>query len=134
MTTTISVTFAGDPHVNTIDNGRYTCHIQGLYVFAKTTAVADFNARARTVARSEATDVLFEPDIFTINVFSVFIEAALPYVTRFQGYGSIFTNYTLIANNATFIIKNNNGKFGKQRINLTRKTLGENNGKCFFKF
>jgi len=106
------VMFAGDPHVNTIDNGRYTCHIQGLYVFAKTTAVADFNARARTIARSEETDVLFEPDIFTINVFSVFIEAALPYVTRVQGYGSIFTNYTLIANNATFIIKNNNGKFG----------------------
>ncbi|CAF4623139.1 unnamed protein product, partial [Rotaria sp. Silwood2] len=34
------VTGVGDPHVNTIDDGRYTCHIQGLFVFAQTTTKA----------------------------------------------------------------------------------------------
>ncbi|CAF4956637.1 unnamed protein product, partial [Rotaria socialis] len=31
------VTGVGDPHVNTIDDGEYTCHIQGLFIFAQTT-------------------------------------------------------------------------------------------------
>ena len=98
--------------MNTIDNGRYTCHIQGLYVFAKTTATAEAAALNNTVNQFASSEVLFEQDIFTINVFSVFIEPALAYVTRFQGYGSIFTNYTIITRSATFIIQNNNGKFG----------------------
>ena len=98
--------------MNTIDNGRYTCHIQGSYVFAKTTAAAEAAAINNTRNQVGNPELLFEQDIFTINVFSIFIEPALPYVTRNQGYGSIFTNYTIITRNATFIIKNNNGKFG----------------------
>ncbi|CAF4615939.1 unnamed protein product [Rotaria sp. Silwood2] len=39
------VTGVGDPHVNTIDDGRYTCHIHGLFVFAQTTINAQTTAQ-----------------------------------------------------------------------------------------
>ena len=41
------------------------------------------------------------------------IPPALPYVERMQGDASIFSSYTIGAGNYTFVISNNNGKFGK---------------------
>ncbi|UJR30966.1 hypothetical protein I4U23_018478 [Adineta vaga] len=105
------VSGVGDPHVNTIDNGRYTCHIQGLYVFAQTTDAA--RVRAENNAASNVSDVnlIYPDDLFRIYVRSVMVSPVLSYIERTQGYGSIFTSYTIITDSVSFVISNNNGKF-----------------------
>ncbi len=99
--------------MTTIDNGRYTCHIQGLYVFAETTADAATMAQNNLNSSAIDSNLLYPDDLFQIYVQSKFVAPALSYIERTQGYGSIFTNYTIIAVNFTFAISNNNGQFGK---------------------
>ena len=107
------VTGVGDPHVNTIDNGRFTCHVQGIYVFAQTTANAQLVASNNVNTSLTDSDALFPDDLFSINVFSVFVAPALPYITRTQGYGSIFSSYTIITSVYTFVLGNSGGRFSK---------------------
>ncbi len=100
--------------MNTIDNGRYTCHIQGLYIFAQTNAnaknQANYNANMGNVSGS---NLLYPDDLFYIYVRSVSVPPALPYVERVAGDASTFTNYTVGSVNYTFVISNLNGGFGK---------------------
>lgn len=107
----------GDPHITTIDNGRYTCHIQGLFVFSQTTEaagrLAQGNLNSTDISDSNA---IYPDDLFYIHVRSVAIPPALPYVERTQGSASIFNRYIIGAGNYTFIITNNNGKFSKKRL------------------
>ncbi|CAF4083623.1 unnamed protein product, partial [Rotaria sp. Silwood1] len=105
------VTGVGDPHVNTIDNGRYTCHIQGLFVFAQTTPEASATAQSNLNNNASNIDLIYPDDLFEIRVRSVFVPPALSYIERTHGYGSIFSSYTIIAVSFTFVISNNNGKF-----------------------
>ncbi|UJR15672.1 hypothetical protein I4U23_002606 [Adineta vaga] len=107
------VTNVGDPHIDTIDNGRYTCHIQGLFVFAQTTANANQTAlyNLNNVNVSD-TNLIYPEDLFYIYVRSASISPALPYVERMQGYASIFSTFIIGAGNYTFTISNVNGKFG----------------------
>ncbi|CAF1395353.1 unnamed protein product [Rotaria sordida] len=102
----------GDPHINTIDNGRYTCHIQGIYVFARTSnnanATAQFNLNNSGVFDE---NLIYPDDLFQISVRSISIPAALPYI-QIQGSASLFSSYSVVAGNYTFNISNNNGKFG----------------------
>ncbi|CAF4415936.1 unnamed protein product, partial [Rotaria sp. Silwood2] len=107
------VTGIGDPHINTIDNGRYTCHIQGIYVFAQTTdsarALAQFNQNYST---NFDTNAIYPDDLFQIYVRSVSIPPALSYIERTQGDASIFSSYSIVTENYSFNISNNDGKFG----------------------
>ncbi len=103
----------GDPHVNTIDNGRYTCHIQGLYVFARTDAAATVIAQTNDISNVVDSSLLYSDDLFQIRVRSVSVAPAVPYIERAQGYASIFSSFAIIASGFTFNISNNNGKFGK---------------------
>ncbi|CAF3697466.1 unnamed protein product [Rotaria sordida] len=102
----------GDPHISTIDNGRYTCHIQGIYVFARTSnnanATAQFNLNNSGVFDE---NLIYPDDLFQISVRSISIPAALPYI-QIQGSASLFSSYSVVAGNYTFNISNNNGKFG----------------------
>jgi hypothetical protein len=107
------VTGVGDPHVNTIDNGRYTCHIQGLYIFAQTNSVAKTRAENNLNRNASDSNLIYPDDLFQIQVRSVYVAPALSYIERTQGYGSIFSSYTIITDSFTFFISNNNGKFGK---------------------
>lgn len=112
----ISLVFGiGDPHISTIDNGRYTCHIQGLFVFSRTTdaarRLAEQNLNNVNIANS---DVIYPDDLFYVHVRSVAIPPALPYVERTQGSASIFNRYIIGARAYTFVITNNNGKFSKE--------------------
>lgn len=100
--------------MTTIDNGRYTCHIQGFYVFAQTTAEAAITAENNLNSSAIDSNLLLPDDLFQIYVQSKYVAPALSYIERTQGYGSIFTNYTIIAANYTFAISNNNGQFGKK--------------------
>ncbi|UJR30967.1 hypothetical protein I4U23_018479 [Adineta vaga] len=106
------VSGVGDPHVNTIDNGRYTCHIQGLYVFAQTTDAARVRAENNTASNISDVNLIYPDDLFRIYVRSVMVSPVLSYIERTQGYGSIFTSYTIITDSVSFVISNNNGKFG----------------------
>ncbi len=99
--------------MNTIDNGRYTCHIQGLYIFAQTTSVAKTRAENNLNRNASDSNLIYPDDLFQIQVRSVNVAPALFYIERTQGYGSIFSSYTIITNSSTFVISNNNGKFGK---------------------
>ncbi len=110
---TLTVTGVGDPHVNTIDNGLYTCHIQGLYVFAQTTADAETTAQNNLNSNLVDSNLIYPNDLFQIYVRSVAVTPALSYIQRTQGYGSIFSNYTITSATLTFVISNNNGNFGK---------------------
>ncbi|CAF0850637.1 unnamed protein product [Rotaria sp. Silwood1] len=107
------VTGIGDPHINTIDNGRYTCHIQGIYVFAQTndnaTATAQYN---RNNTSTSGSNLIYPDDLFQIYVRSVSIPPALSYIERTQGDASIFSSYAIVAGSYTFNISNNDGKFG----------------------
>ncbi|CAF1580921.1 unnamed protein product, partial [Adineta ricciae] len=116
----------GDPHIDTIDNGRYTCHIQGLFVLAQTTTtakqIAQVNLNNINVSDSS---LIYPEDLFYVYVSSTSIAPALPYVERMQGSASIFSSYIIGAANYTFVISNLNGKFGftasnsLQNISLT---------------
>lgn len=111
----------GDPHIRTIDNGRYTCHIQGLFVFSRTTdaarRVANLNMMNDAISGS---NILYPEDLFYVHVRSAAIPPALPYVERSQGQASIFTGYTIGSGNYTFTITNINGKFGKKIFEIRR--------------
>lgn len=107
------MTGVGDPHVNTIDNGRFTCHVQGIYVFAQTTANAQLVANNNANTSVTDSDALFPDDLFNINVFSIFVAPALPYITRTQGYGSIFSSYTIMTSVYTFVLGNSGGRFSE---------------------
>ncbi|CAF0869133.1 unnamed protein product [Adineta ricciae] len=116
----------GDPHIDTIDNGRYTCHVQGLFVLAQTTTAAKQIAQANLNNINVSDSSLIYPeDLFYIYVRSASIAPALPYVERMQGSASIFSSYIIGAANYTFVISNLNGKFGftasnsLQNISLT---------------
>ncbi|CAF4537768.1 unnamed protein product, partial [Rotaria socialis] len=103
----------GDPHVNTIDNGQYTCHIQGVYIFARTTSAA--NATAQENYNNSGTvdsNLILPDDLFEIRVRSVSIPPVLSYVERQVGNASLFSSYSILAGNYTFNISNINGKFG----------------------
>ncbi len=110
------VTGLGDPHVNTIDNGIYTCHIQGLFVFAQTDAEASIIAENNLNSSGFDINLIYPDDLFQIYVYSTFVAPALFYIERTRGYGSIFTSYTIIAVDFTFVISNNNGTFGKNNM------------------
>ncbi|CAF1679718.1 unnamed protein product, partial [Adineta ricciae] len=102
----------GDPHVDTIDSGRYTCHVQGWYVFAQTTSGA--RARAESNAEGNVFDMnlIYPDDLFRIHVQSVMVAPALSYIERTHGYGSVFRSYVIISGNSSFTISNEKGKFG----------------------
>ncbi|CAF2923310.1 unnamed protein product [Rotaria sp. Silwood2] len=106
------VTGVGDPHVNTIDDGRYTCHVQGLFVFAQTTTKAQTIAQNNFCSNALNIDSIYPDDLFQIYVRSIFVPPALSYIERTHDYGSIFSSYTIIAVRFTFVISNINGKFG----------------------
>jgi len=109
------VTGVGDPHIVTIDNGRYTCHIQGLYTFAKTTDAAQIAAQNYEVNNVSDANVIYNDDLFEIYVQSTGLAPVIPYISQTFGYGSVFSAYTINASaaNYTFVISNNNGQFGK---------------------
>ncbi|CAF3390580.1 unnamed protein product [Rotaria socialis] len=103
----------GDPHVNTIDNGQYTCHIQGVYIFARTTSAA--NATAQENNNNSGTvdsNLILPDDLFEIRVRSVSIPPVLSYVERQVGNASLFSSYSILASGYTFNISNINGQFG----------------------
>jgi hypothetical protein len=113
------VTGIGDPHVNTIDNGRYTCHIQGLYIFARTSANATLQANNNAnTGNVTGSNLLYPDDLFYIYVRSISVPPALPYIERAAGDASIFSSYTIGAVNYTFVISNINGRFGKINYDL----------------
>lgn len=60
--------------------------------------------------------LIYPDDLFQIYGRSQYVAPALSYIERTKGYGSIFTSYTIIALNYTFVISNNNGQFGKNMI------------------
>lgn len=107
------VTGLGDPHMTTIDNGRYTCHIQGLYIFAQTTPEANSTAYLNQQNNPGVTELIYPGDLFKIHVRSVVATPALFYIERTHGYGSIFSSYTVITTTISFTISNENGKFGR---------------------
>ena len=117
----VLVTGVGDPHVVTIDNGRYTCHIQGLYIFARTTTAAKTVATNHEANNKTASDFIYPDDLFEIDVRSVRTTPVAPYIAQTQGYGSIFSSYTIMAVNYTFVVSNINGQFGKKLLGLTTK-------------
>ena len=120
------VTGLGDPHMSTIDNGRYTCHIQGLYIFAQTTADANSTAHVNAINNPGATELIYPDDLFEIYVRSVVATPALFYIEQTQGYGSIFSSYTIITTQLSFTISNENGKFGRypsHEINTSMSSL-----------
>ena len=108
-----TVTFNGDPHITTIDNGRYTCHVQGLFVFAQTTETARIRAEYNFLNVSGDLDLIYPDDLFKVYVRSKYVAPALSYIERTKGYGSIFTSYSIIALNYTFEISNDNGQFSR---------------------
>ncbi len=99
--------------MNTVDNGRYTCHIQGLYVFAQTTSAAATTAQNNLNSNVIDSNLIYPNDLFQIYVLSVAVSPALSYIQRVQGYGSIFSSYNITSVSRTFTISNNNGNFGK---------------------
>jgi hypothetical protein len=108
------VTGVGDPHVDTIDGGRYTCHIQGLYVFTQT------NTQASTIAQYNLNNantydssLIYPDDLFYIYVRSASLAPALPFVARIQGSASVYTGYTIGAGSYVFVITGSLGRFGK---------------------
>ncbi|CAF4579536.1 unnamed protein product, partial [Rotaria sp. Silwood2] len=114
------VTGVGDPHVNTIDDGRYTCHIHGLFVFAQTTINAQTTAQNNLNSTVSNIDLIYPDDLFQIHVQSVFVPPALSYIERTHGYGSIFSSYTIIALRFTFVISfsvNNNATLSNDLSN-----------------
>lgn len=112
--TLIVVTGVGDPHIDTIDNGRYTCHIQGVYIFAQTNIMASRTAQANLLNTNAVdSNLIYPDDLFYIHVRSSAIPPALPFVERAQGSASVFSSYVIGAGNFTFEISNQNGKFGK---------------------
>jgi len=116
------VTGVGDPHINTIDNGRYTCHIQGRFIFAQTTNNASQQARLNDAnVNINGDGFLFSSDLFEIRVRSAQLAPAMAYVERMQGTASVFTAYTIVAANNTYRISKIDDKFGKKR-------------KCHFEF
>ncbi|CAF4852037.1 unnamed protein product, partial [Rotaria sp. Silwood1] len=88
------VTGVCGPHVNTIDN-------------------ATINVQNHPNSNASNIDLIYPDDLFQIHVHSLFLPPALSYMKRTHGYGSIFSNYTIIAVNFTFVISNN-GKFGNE--------------------
>jgi hypothetical protein len=102
--------------VTTVDDGRYTCHIQGLYVFAQTTAEAAIIAENNFNSSVIDSNLIYPDDLFQIYVRSISVAPALSYIERTKGYASIFSSYTIIAVDYTFNISNDNGKFGKNNI------------------
>ena len=122
------MTGLGDPHMTTIDNGRYTCHIQGLYVFAQTTDAARVAADTNQANNVIDSNRIYPNDLFQIYVRSVNATPALSYIERTQGYGSIFSSYTvnMISINRNFTISNENGKFGKKISNNTSNESAQN--------
>jgi hypothetical protein len=125
----------GDPHVNTIDNGRYTCHIQGLYVFARTNAAAGIIAQNNLNSNVPNSNLLYPADLFEIRVRSVLVPPALPYIERAQGDASIFSSFTILTNNNyNFSISNNNGRFGKAFFILIMMKIIYNNKNQSFPF
>jgi hypothetical protein len=100
--------------VNTIDNGLYTCHIQGLFVFAETTNAAATIAQNNLNNNVFDSSLIYPDDLFQIYVRSIVATPALFYIQQTQGYGSIFSAYTVITSSYTFVISNNNGKFSKK--------------------
>ena len=122
------MTGLGDPHMTTIDNGRYTCHIQGLYIFAQTTDAARVAADTNQANNVIDSNRIYPDDLFQIYVRSVNATPALSYIERTQGYGSIFSSYTvnMISINRNFTISNENGKFGKKISNNTSNESAQN--------
>ncbi|CAF1679773.1 unnamed protein product [Rotaria magnacalcarata] len=103
----------GDPHVNTVDNGQYTCHIQGVYIFARTTSTANATAQVNNNNNGTVDSNLILPeDLFEIRVRAVSIPPVLSYVEREAGDASLFSSYSIFANGYTFNISNINGQFG----------------------
>ncbi|CAF3944032.1 unnamed protein product, partial [Rotaria magnacalcarata] len=122
------VTGVGDPHVNTIDDGQYTCHIQGLFIFAQTTDEANATAHKNLVNTISDINLIYPDDLFKIYVRSVFVAPALRYIEREKGHGSIFSSYTIVTEIFTFDISNNDGKFGfTVNNNATLSTILSNN-------
>lgn len=103
----------GDPHINTVDGGRYTCHIQGRFIFARTNSAANTLANTNQANNVSDSELLYPSDIFTIIVTSNALSPVLNYVEQERGFGSVFTSYQIESMNRTFIIRNNNGRFCK---------------------
>jgi hypothetical protein len=99
--------------VTTIDNGQYTCHIQGLYVFAQTTTEAATTAQNNFNNNVTDINLIYPDDLFQIYVRSVISTPVLSYIQRTKGYASIFSSYSIIAGNFNCTISNNNGQFGR---------------------
>jgi len=89
-------------------------------VFAQTDDEANTTAQNNLNSSVVDSNLIYPDDLFQIYVRSKFVAPALPYIERTKGYGSIFTSYTIIAVNFTFIISNDNGKFGKNNISNQR--------------
>lgn len=108
------VTGVGDPHIDTIDSGRYTCHIQGVFILARTTATAEQTAQNNINNNATGSNLLYPADIFAIHVRSDALAPALFYVESERGLGSVFSSYTIYATSFTFIIANSQGKFSTE--------------------
>ncbi|CAF3894012.1 unnamed protein product [Adineta steineri] len=121
------VSGVGDPHVTTIDNGQYTCHIQGVYIFARTNQIAERQANMNLDNNLADSNLIYPDDLFRIHVRSILVAPALSYIERNYGYGSVFSSYTISALNYNFTIINNNGKFGCTINNLILTNTLANN-------
>jgi hypothetical protein len=97
-----------------MDSGRYTCHIQGLFVFAQTSTQAGITAQANlNNPNGFESSLIYPDDLFYIYVRSASLPPILPYVERMQGDASVFTGYTVGAGSYVFVITSSQGRFGK---------------------
>ena len=103
----------GDPHISTLDNGRYTCHIRGLFIIAQTTDTARQVALINANSNASDDDLLYPEDLFSIQVRSQSIRPALFYVEQVYGDGSVFSSYAITTASTLFNISNADGKFGR---------------------
>ena len=96
-----------------MDNGRYTCHIRGLYILAQTTDTARQVASLNANSNASDDNLLYPDDLFSIQVRSQSIRPALFYIEQVYGDGSVFSSYAITAAGFLFNISNANGKFGR---------------------
>jgi hypothetical protein len=109
-------TNVGDPHIDTIDSGRYTCHIQGTYILAQTSVNANRTAYLNMDATASAMDLIYPTDLFAVYVQCELLPPALLFVEREHGFGSVFTSYMISTHAFNFTIGNNQGKFSENRL------------------
>ncbi|CAF3880009.1 unnamed protein product [Rotaria sp. Silwood1] len=79
-------------------------HPRSFVVFVQTNAQATINVQNHPNSNASNIDLIYPDDLFQIHVHSLFLPPALSYMKRTHGYGSIFSNYTIIAVNFTFVI------------------------------